>query len=70
MTKPVRLQLSRKKGFNLQRHSLAANGLPAINVARPNRWGNHWKIGSKGNYIHHSLDNAGGVVYIQGVNKE
>lgn len=39
MTKPVRLQLSRKKGFNLQRHSLAANGLPAINVARPNRWG-------------------------------
>ncbi|MCV0395415.1 MAG: DUF4326 domain-containing protein [Rhizobiaceae bacterium] len=40
MTKPVRLQLSRKKGFNLQAMSLATNGLPAVNVARPSRWGN------------------------------
>lgn len=40
MTHPVRLQLSRKKGFYLQVHSLAVNGLPAINVARPSKWGN------------------------------
>jgi hypothetical protein len=38
--KPVRLQLSRRKGFNLQEHSLATNGLSAVNVARPGRWGN------------------------------
>ena len=40
MTKPVRLRLSRRKGFSLQAHSRAVNGLPAVNVARPSRWGN------------------------------
>jgi len=38
--KPIRLQLSRKKGFNLQDASKAANGLDAVNVARPSKWGN------------------------------
>lgn len=38
MTAPVRLQLSRKKGFDLQAHSSAVNGLPAVNVARPTMW--------------------------------
>ena len=37
---PVRLQLSRKKGFDLQALSIATNGLPAVNVARPSKWGN------------------------------
>jgi hypothetical protein len=46
IAQPVRLQLSRKRGFNLQALSLATNGLPAVNVARPHRWGNAWKIGS------------------------
>lgn len=46
MTHPVRLQLSRAKGFNLQAHSRAGNGLPAVSVARPGRWGNPWPIGS------------------------
>lgn len=40
MTKPVRLQLSRRAGFNLQALSHAMNGLPAFNVARPGRFGN------------------------------
>lgn len=40
MTKPVRLQLSRAKGFDLRALSRATNGLPAVNVARPSRWGN------------------------------
>lgn len=40
MAKPKRIQLSRAKGFNLQAASQAANGLPAVNVARPSRWGN------------------------------
>lgn len=43
---PVRLRLSRAKGFNLQTRSLATNGLPAVNVARPSRWGNPYKIGT------------------------
>ena len=38
--KPIRLQLSRAKGFRLQDASIAANGLPAANVARPSRFGN------------------------------
>lgn len=39
---PVRLRLSRKAGFNLQIHSFAVNGLPAVNVTRQGRgkWGN------------------------------
>lgn len=40
MTAPVRLQLSRRKGFDLQALSQATNGLPAVNVARPSRFGN------------------------------
>lgn len=43
--KPVRLQLSRKRGFNLQELSRATNGLEAVNVARPGRRGNHHRIG-------------------------
>ena len=41
---PVRLQLSRRKGFNLQAESLALNGLPASRVARPGRWGNPYQV--------------------------
>lgn len=40
MTAPVRLRLSRKAGFNLQALSIATNGLPAVKVTRPGRWGN------------------------------
>jgi hypothetical protein len=40
VTAPVRLKLSRVRGFNLQAASLAMNGLPAVNVARPTKWGN------------------------------
>lgn len=46
MTNPVRLQLSRKKGFNLQALSLATNGLAAVNVARPSKWGNPFIVHS------------------------
>jgi hypothetical protein len=37
---PVRLTLSRRRGFNLQEHSHAINGLSCLSVARPSRWGN------------------------------
>ncbi len=40
MTKPVRLQLTRAKGFSLQALSVATNGLSARHVARPSRFGN------------------------------
>lgn len=42
--KPQRIQLSRKKGFNLQAVSRKLNGLPAVNCARPSRWGNPFVI--------------------------
>jgi Domain of unknown function (DUF4326) len=48
MGKPVRLQLSRRKGFKLQDASRDVNGLAAINVARPSRWGNPFTVESTG----------------------
>ncbi|TVR12287.1 MAG: DUF4326 domain-containing protein [Salinarimonadaceae bacterium] len=45
MTRPVRIQLSRRRGFELQAASRALNGLPAVVVARPTRWGNPWRVG-------------------------
>ena len=45
MGEPTRIQLSRRKGFRLQEVSLALNGLPAVNVARPSKWGNPFVIG-------------------------
>ena len=54
LARPVRLQLSRRKGFRLLDHSLAVNGLPAVNVSRPGRWGNPFVVG--GRYQFHSGD--------------
>ncbi|WP_338610677.1 DUF4326 domain-containing protein [Pelagibacterium nitratireducens] len=45
---PVRLRLSRAKGFDLQAHSLAINGLPAVNCARPSKWGNPYRVDAFG----------------------
>ncbi|WEX10341.1 DUF4326 domain-containing protein [Chelativorans sp. AA-79] len=44
MVEPVRLQLSRTKGFKLQEHSREVNGLPAIKVDRSTGYGNPWSI--------------------------
>lgn len=40
ITIPVRLQLSRRAGFNLGRLSLETNGLHVVKVTRPGPWGN------------------------------
>lgn len=40
MTRPVRLQLRRSRGFDLQAASRALNGLPAVVVSRPSPFGN------------------------------
>jgi hypothetical protein len=45
--RPVRLQLSRRKGFNLQELSRQTNGLPAVVVTRPGRWGNPFDIATR-----------------------
>lgn len=45
---PQRLRLSRRAGFKLQEHSISINGLPALVVSRPSRWGNPYHIESYG----------------------
>ena len=50
-TKPVRLQLSRAKGFNLQDTSRETNGLEAVNVARPTVYGNPFTIGEPSGHL-------------------
>lgn len=47
MIAPVRIQLSRAKGFRLQEHSLALNGLPCVKVSRGpgSKWGNPFRVG-------------------------
>ena len=50
MTQPVRLQLSRRKGFDLPALSRATNGLPAVKVARPSIWGNMFRVGDDHSY--------------------
>ena len=42
--RPVRLQLSRKKGFDLQAWSREVNGLPAVKVDRASGFGNPFPI--------------------------
>lgn len=44
-TTPQRIQRKRTPGFNLQAHSMAINGLPAVNCTRPSKWGNPFRIG-------------------------
>lgn len=47
MTRPVRIQLSRAKGFRLQAVSLAVNGLACVKVDRSTKWGNPYDIGDR-----------------------
>lgn len=42
--RPVRLRLSRRKGFRLQDVSRRANGLPALKVTRPSAFGNPFSV--------------------------
>ena len=44
MSRPVRLRLSRAKGFDLQALSRATNGLDAVKVARPGPFGNPFTL--------------------------
>ena len=46
--KPRRIQRKRTKGYNMQAHSKWINGLEAVSVARPGRWGNPYVVGEDG----------------------
>ena len=48
MTRPIRLQLSRCRGFDLQGVSRSVNGLAAVHVGRPSIFGNPFKVGVDG----------------------
>lgn len=65
MSRPVRLQLSRRKGFNLQDHSRSVNGLPAVKVARPGTWGNPFPVGKEGPLGRTAPDNEGAVGFFR-----
>lgn len=62
--KPVRLQLSRRKGFDLQALSRATNGLEAVNVSRSSAWGNPFLVhpnhrpGRRWGLTYHSVPTA------------
>lgn len=45
---PQRIRLSRARGFNLQAHSRALNGLEAVKVDRSTKWGNPFIVGKHG----------------------
>ncbi|MEX3008969.1 DUF4326 domain-containing protein [Hoeflea sp. TYP-13] len=60
MTKPVRIQLSRRRGFDLQARSRAINGLPAVSVARPGPWGNPFVIGRE--FVRDKMTPGGGQI--------
>jgi len=48
VSKPIRLQLSRKRGFDLQGVSRLVNDLDAMNCARPGIFGNPFVVGVYG----------------------
>ena len=52
MKKPQRIQLKRTKGFNLQEYSRSLNGLDAVKVSRPGKWGNPFKVEGDMIYVH------------------
>lgn len=45
--KPMRIQLIRKKGFRLQKFSRDLNGLAAVKVTRPGKFGNPQPVNEK-----------------------
>ena len=56
MAKPQRMQLSRRRGFDLQAVSRALNGLPARRITRPGPWGNPFTIAETA--VRYGLDEA------------
>jgi Domain of unknown function (DUF4326) len=59
--RPIRIQLSRAKGFKLQATSRALNGLECVKVDRTTKWGNPWPIGEWGPLLRKAHDAEGAV---------
>ena len=69
---PTRIRLERRAGFNLQEASRKLNGLPAVNCARPGRWGNPFKVNgyaeqptARGSHYRFIRDNASAVRWFE-----
>lgn len=58
MGEAVRIRLSRKKGFDLQKLSRSLNRLECVSVARPGKWGNPYKVGE----YYEAVEEEGGPV--------
>lgn len=56
MDKPIRIQLSRRKGFRMQAQS--PDGREVVKVARPTKWGNPFKVGEE--YVRRRMKPGGG----------
>lgn len=65
MPEPVRLQLRRTARFSLQGTSRAVNGLEAVSVARPGRWGNPFPVDREGPLGRVAPDQAGAVGFFR-----
>ena len=61
--RPVRLQLSRGAGFDLQALSRATNGLPARSVTRPSPFGNWYRVVEEGTDWWCMLDRTRGIPF-------
>lgn len=60
MSKPTRIQLRRTKGWRLQETSQTLNGLPAVKVTRPGKWGNPFVIGKE--FCRNKMNPGGGQI--------
>ena len=47
VSKPIYIQMSRRKGFDLQKLSQSFNGLPAVKCTRPGKYGNVFIVSPK-----------------------
>jgi hypothetical protein len=65
VTRPVRIQLSRRARFDLQAVSRGINGLEAVSVARPHRWGNPFAPGREGPLGRQPIDLEGAVGFFR-----
>lgn len=69
--RPARIRLSRAAGFRLDQASMKLNGLPAVVVARPSRWGNPFVVarsrgrdGTRAECVHRFAMLAAGLICI------
>jgi len=60
---PARIQLCRRKGWRLQTASRDLNGLSAVDVARPSKWGNPFRVFGKNEYLYSDASHRREILY-------